>query len=78
MSQYFKGDVQELKFYNSGDPVLSGFTMQKNDFWADAYNCYILGEMIWDSARSPLANAIPRAIFRKSFSTIFDSFLLAG
>ncbi len=78
MSQYFKGDAQELKFYNAGEPSLSDLALQKDSFFDEAYACYILGEMIWDSARSPLANAIPRAIFRKSFSTIFDSFLLAG
>lgn len=78
MSQYFKGDSEELKFYNGGEPTLSDLALQKDSFFDEAYACYILGEMIWDSARSPLANAIPRAIFRKSFSTIFDSFLLAG
>ena len=78
MSQFYKGDSEELKFYNAGEPVLTGLAMQKNDFWTDAYNCYVLGQIIWDSARSPLANAITRSIFRKSFQTIFESFLFAG
>jgi len=78
MPQFFKGDSEELKFYNSGEPTLSALSMQKDNFWTDAYNCYVLGQMIWDSGLSPLANAIPRDIFRQSFATIFDSFLLAG
>lgn len=78
MSQFYKGDNEELKFYNSGEPFFSDLALQKDEFFDDAYSCYILGQMIWDSARSPLANAIPRDIFRKSFAPIFESFLLAG
>lgn len=78
MPQFFKGDVEELKYYNSGNPEMTVLSGEKTDFFNDAYNCYILGEIIWDSGRSPLANAIPRDIFRTSFSALYDSFILAG
>lgn len=76
--QYYKGDEVELKFYNSASPLYDILSTERTDFFDDAYNCYILGEIIYDSNRSPLANAIPRNIFRESFSTIFDAFLVAG
>jgi len=78
MPQYFKGDATELKYYNSAAPVLDLLSAEKDDFFADAYECFILGEVLYDNALSPLSNAISRDIFRTSFSTIFDSFLVAG
>lgn len=78
MAQFFKGDAQELKFYNSGNPVLSNLSGQKNDFFNGSYSCFVLGEVLFDNNRSPLANAIPREIFREVFSDLFDSFVLAG
>lgn len=76
--QFYKGDERELKFYNSGAGILDDLSFQKDLFFDEAFTTYALGEIIWDSGRSPLANAIPRKIFRESFSAIFDSFLIAG
>ena len=76
--QFYKGDERELKFYNSGSPILDDLNAQKDLFFNEAFTTYTLGEIIWDSGRSPLANAIPRKVFRESFSAIFDSFLIAG
>lgn len=76
--QYFKGDATELKFYNSGAEILQNLNFEKENFFDEAYACFVLGELLYDSNRSPLANAIPRDIFREAFSTIFDAFLVAG
>lgn len=78
MPQFYKGDATELKYYNSGKDIIEGINLQLDEFFEDAYNCFLLGDMIYDNEFSPLARAIPREIFRESFSTIFDSFLLAG
>lgn len=78
MPQYFKGDDIEKKVYNSGEPVLSGLSSDKDDLYAGSYTCFKLGEIIWDSKLAPLSNAIPRIIFRESFSSLFDTFLVAG
>lgn len=78
MAQFFKGDATEQKYFDSGKTIIDQLSVQKTDFFDDAYACFILGELLYDNDRSPLANSISRDIFRESFSTIFDSFLLAG
>lgn len=76
--QFYKGDETELKFFNSANSVVLNLEAGKNDFFDQAYSCFKLGEILYDSARAPLANAIPRDIFRESFASIFGSFLEAG
>lgn len=77
-AQFFKGDDTELKYFNSGNPIIQNLETGKDEFFDDAYACFALGEILYDSGRAPLANAIPRDIFRESFATIFGSFLEAG
>lgn len=78
MPQFFKGDATELKYYNSGLPISDALSAQKDLFFDEAYACFVLGELLYDNEYSPLANAIPREIFRESFATVFDAFLVAG
>lgn len=78
MAQMFKGDATELKFYNSGASILGLLSDQKTVFFDECFDSYVLGELIWDNELTPLANAIPRDVFRETFSTIWDSFVLAG
>lgn len=76
--QFYKGDATEQKYYASGEGILDLIGIQLDDFLQGAYSCYPLGDMIWDTGRSPLANAIPRSIFRESFPELFESFRAAG
>lgn len=76
--QYFKGDDTEVKFYESGKPILDLLSSAKDEFFDQAYACFALGELLYDLNLSPLANAIERNIFRESFSVIFEAFTLAG
>jgi len=76
--QFYKGDAEELKYYNSGKTVMDAMSVAKNEFFNGAFSCFSLGELIWDSNRSPLSKAIPRDIFRESFNAIFETFLEAG
>lgn len=79
MTQFFKpNDPVELKFYQSAQPVLDLFAADKQVFFDQAYSCFLLGELLYDNKMSPLAGAIPREVFRESFQTIFDSFVVAG
>lgn len=78
MVQYFKGDETELKFDNAGSAVIEPLTSEKVEFFEGAYECFVLGELLWDNNLSPLARAIPRVIFREAFASIFESFRVAG
>lgn len=76
--QFFKGDALEIKMEAVGETIMANLSTQKDLFWADIYTCTLLGELIFDNARSPLSNAIPRAIFRESFNEIFAAFVASG
>lgn len=76
--QFYKGDEKELKMYNAANLPILNLENGKDDFFDNAYRAYALGDVLYDSGRAPLANAIPREIFRESFATIFSSFLQAG
>lgn len=76
--QFFKGDEKEMKIYNAGKGVFDQTDLQKNLFFDGAYETYALGDMLYDSGRTPLSNAIPKDVFRSAFKEVFDSFLAAG
>lgn len=78
MPQYFKGDAIELKFYNAAATILDTLSDDKGDFYDGAYDCFSLGDMIYDGEFTPLANAINREIFRELFATLYESFRFAG
>jgi hypothetical protein len=76
--QYFKNDEIEQKFYNTGSPLLALVSSSKDDFLDGSYEAASLGDLIYESARSPLANAIVQSVFRDSFKEIFDAFVEVG
>lgn len=76
--QFYKGDPQELKFYNSLKTAFDTVAAQKDLFWEGAYTTYALGDMIYDSGRAPLTNAIVRDIFREAFPEIVEAFIEVG
>lgn len=76
--QSYKGDATELKMIAAGTPPLNAVSLALDDFYAGAYETQALGLMIFDNGFAPLANAIRRDIFAKSFKQIFDQFLQAG
>lgn len=76
--QFFKGDAKEKKYYNSAAPVAQALALQKDLFQEDAYNGAGLGDLIYQTERSPLTNAITQEIFRISFKEIFEAFVAVG
>lgn len=76
--QYFKGDATELKFDGAAATTLTGIELQRDDFLEGAYDAGPLGDLIYDNRRAPLANAIPKEIFRLAFKEIFEAFVKVG
>lgn len=76
--QYFKGDDTEIKMYMTGDPIMDQIMSQLQLFYDGAYTTAVLGDLIYESNRAPLANAIDQTIFRDSFSEIFEAFQVSG
>ena len=78
MQNFKNGDATELKYENSAEPILSTLSSDKDDFFEGAYETAPLGDMIFDSNRSPLTNAIKKEIFRAAFKQIFEAFVKVG
>lgn len=76
--QYFKGDETEKKFYNSGKNLFDTIEFQLDQMFLDVYNAQPLGDALYQADASPLANAIPQSIFRKSFNKTYDAFTVSG
>lgn len=78
MTQFFKGDAKELKYYNSGKAIMDNLSFQKDELFNDAYACFVLGELLHESKAAPLTYAMPVSVFREAFASIFDAFLVSG
>jgi hypothetical protein len=76
--QYFKGDDNEVKMAASATTILDQIEMQLDAFENGAYQCFELGDLLVESNRAPLSQAMLQSIFREAFSTIFGSFIVAG
>lgn len=76
--QNFKGDELELKVDSVFEPIMTLLSGEKSEFYTDAYEAPVLGDMIYDTGRSPLSNAIKREIFRDAFKEIFEAFVQVG
>lgn len=76
--QYFKGDAKELMMIGAGLPAMTTVGASLDDFFEDAYETVPLGEMLFDNNFAPLANAIRRDIFARSFKQIFEAFQNSG
>ena len=78
MTQYFKGDELEIKFFESAKQIFDDLSLQKDLFLDDAYDCQAFGDIIYNNNLSPLANAINSLVFRESFNEVFSQFELSG
>lgn len=76
--EYFKGDETELKYYNSIKPISDVIDSETDDFFDECYASVPLGEVLFDSGRTPLSNAIKREIFISAFAEIFQAFVKVG
>lgn len=76
--QYFKGDADEIKMDAVVATISNDLSLQRSLFFDGAYEAAPLGDLIFDNNLSPLANAIPRDIFRLAFKEIFAAFIEVG
>jgi hypothetical protein len=76
--QYFKGDETEQRIEAVASGLLDNLSVQKGLFYDGAYSTAPLGDMIYESGRSPLANAIIQGVFRLAFTEIYEAFEAVG
>jgi hypothetical protein len=76
--QYFKGDVTELKVYNSASTIFDNISRSLNECFDGIYNAVTLGQFLFDEQRMPLTNAIKREVFITCFKQIFEAWSFCG
>ena len=76
--QFFKGDANEVKMDSVVAEISENLSLQKDLLFEGLYTTFPLGEVIYNSQRSPLSKAIDFEIFRASFNEIFAGFTSAG
>ena len=74
MQKFNPNDPIEQKVIDSFLPYLEEISDDKDLFFDEAYQCFRLGDVLFDLDRSPLANAIQKDFFRSSFFAIHDLF----
>lgn len=79
MTQRFKdNDADELIVINLATPSLAALTLDLDAFLAGAFECYLLGDVLYDLVRDPLADVITRPVYRSSFPAIHNLFTAPG
>lgn len=78
MQKFKETDLLETRMTNVALPIFELLSLEKDAFYEDAFNAFPLGEVLFDTARAPLTNAISREIFRVTFQEIFESFIAGG
>jgi energy-converting hydrogenase Eha subunit E len=78
MQQFKNGDALEKKFEDSAEPILTVLSETKDEFYTGCFSTGPLGDLIHQSSRAPLTNAIKIEIFRIAFSEIFQAFIKVG
>ncbi|WKV32920.1 hypothetical protein MAC3UK_0033 [Bdellovibrio phage MAC3UK] len=79
MVQFFKEtDDLEKKFYEITAPSMDALEAQLNAFFDEAYACYLLGEVLYDTGASSISSAMTRDVFRTAFFALFESFVEGG
>ena len=51
---------------------------ERDEFFLEAYSCFLLGEVLYDTGASTISTAMTRDVFRTAFFAIFDSFVEGG
>lgn len=77
--QYYKtGDEKEKKVADAAAPVLTLIGTELDDFFAEAFKAYPLGDVLYTLGVDPMAGVITQDVFRISFPAIHDLFTRCG
>lgn len=68
----------EQRVTNLVIPMLTSLGIDHDNFWNGANTCFLLGDVLYDLDRDPMAGVITRGIFRTSFFAIHNLFTAPG
>lgn len=78
IQKFSVNDVTEDQITGLIKPSLDEMGDDLDDFFEGADTCFLLGDVIYDSGRTPLQGVITRSIFRSSFFAIHELFTRPG
>lgn len=79
MTQRFKAnDPKEQQVIDLFMPTLEGLGDERDLFFAEAFACYLLGDVLYDLDRDPMVGVIGKDLYRSSFPAIHDLFTRPG
>lgn len=78
MQSFNQNDEIEKKVVDVLLPYMEQISDEKDLFFDEAYECYKLGDVLFDLDRSPLADAIQKDFFRTGFYAIHQLFTRPG
>lgn len=76
--QLFKNDELENKINDAVETCFANISSEIDDMEAGVFECFKLGEMLFDNDFMPLTNAITRSIFIQCFKQVFEAWSLCG
>lgn len=78
MEAFKQNDAKELQVVNTTLPTLTQLGNDRDSFYAGAFTCYVLGDVIFNLNACPLADAIPQDAFRVALASIVQLFTRPG
>jgi hypothetical protein len=78
MEKFKPNDPIEDKFINVARATFNSAIAQRVLFFEKAYASFPLGDILINTKRAPLTNAIKQDIFREAFKEIFEAFISGG
>lgn len=79
MTQRFQeNSVNEATVIGLALPSLETLGTDHDTLFAEAFACYLLGDVLYDLGRDPLADVITRPVYRTAFPAIHDLFTRPG
>ncbi len=78
MQLFKENDITEPLITGLAMPTLVELGLERDAFFLNAFTCYLLGEVLFDLERDPLASVITREVYRTSFPAIHELFTRPG
>lgn len=70
---FSRTDLDEPKWRDSWLPILAAIDFDLQEFYDNAFYSWLLGGILWDEKRSPLATVINRDAFVQAFGAIHNA-----
>jgi len=78
LQRFKENDEIETKMIAVAMPTLEGLGADRDDFFAGAFSCFLLGDVLYDLDRDPMSGVITREVYRSSFPAIHQLFIRPG